>query len=109
MPLALDALERMHPAVFELDPRAEDEVLHGARHEHRSRPGERGDPRADVYGEAGQVVAAPFGLTGVQAGADGDSEIGDPGDDRLRAADRPHGTVERGEEAVAGVRHLAAA
>ncbi len=64
--------------------------------------------RADVHGDAREVVTAPLALTGVKARADAKTEIGDAGDDRLRAPDRTDGPVERGEEAVAGVGHLAA-
>src|SRR5215218_6073225 len=55
VPLAGDALERMAPAVREIDARAGNQIAHGARDEHLARPGERRDARADVHGNTGQV------------------------------------------------------
>ena len=58
------------------------------------RLGEVGDPRADVHGDAREVVAGELALAGVQAGPDLDVQPARGVDQRQRAADRPGGAVE---------------
>src|ERR671922_2330082 len=104
-----DTLELELAAVLEPDARARDEVFHGARHEHLTRP-RRGDhPRGGVDGDAANLVRYQLALAGVQAGTDLEVERTKGIADCTRAANRPSRPVECREEAVAGRVHLAAA
>src|SRR5439155_24751591 len=67
-----------------------------------ARPCLRHDPRRDVDGDAADVVAHEFALSGVNAGADLDPQRFRVSAQRLGAADRVRGSVERGAMAVAG-------
>ena len=51
-----NALEDMAAAILEGDPGADDEVLHGTRHEHLARAGERRDAGSEVDGKSRDVV-----------------------------------------------------
>ena len=91
----------MDAAIFEAEARADYEVLHGARDDDLARLGERGNPGADVYGDAADVVSDQLALAGVNPGAQCQAEpilIGDRG---ASAPDRAGRTIERGEETVA--------
>src|SRR5207253_2547559 len=85
----------------ELEPRTGDEIFHGARDEHLAGACERGDPRAGVDGDPGDLSVHELALTGVEPGTDVDAEVTDSVGDRLRTAHGPRRSVERGEEAVA--------
>jgi hypothetical protein len=66
-PLAGDAFQRLLPAVFEGDLRADDEVVDRRGDEDLARPCQCGDTRADVHGDAGDAVVGQFDLTRVQS------------------------------------------
>ena len=73
----------------------------------RRRP--RPTPRADVHREPADPLAPHLHLTGVHAGADRDPDARERVTDRAGAADRATGSVEGGEEPVAGGVDLAPA
>ena len=60
------------------------------------------DPRRDVDGDPGDVVAASFNLTGVQADAYVHAELARAVADGEPTLNRPRRTVEGGEDAVTG-------
>src|SRR5919201_3168968 len=101
-PWIRDPLQPVLAAVLEVDPRAGDEVLDGARDEHLAGLGKRRHARADVHGDAADLAVDELALTRVQPCADVQVERADAVADRARAADRPRRSVERREEAVAG-------
>ena len=110
LPLAGHALELVDAAVVEVDAGAGDEILDGARDEHLARPGLRGDARADVDGDAGDLVVAELALARVQPGADVEAELAHRvARSRARSGSRARRAVEGREEAVAGRVDLAAA
>ena len=92
----------MATAVGELDVGARDEVANRARNEYLAGGGERGDSGSGVYGDPGEVVTAYFALPGVQPGSQVEAEPARVFGDRLRAADGTCGSIEGGEEPVAG-------
>ena len=59
----------MLAAIFELDSRAGDQVLDGARNEHLARLGEGGDARPDVNGDAARFAVNELALAAVQPSA----------------------------------------
>ena len=73
-PLARDALQRRDAAILELEPRAGDEVFHGARDEHLARVGLRRDARADVHGDARDLAVRELDLARVQPGTNVETE-----------------------------------
>src|SRR3954451_23691815 len=72
------ALEPALAPIIELDTRADDQVLHGGGDEDLSGSGGGRNPLADVDGDAGDVIAPDFALTGVEAGADLDAKAASP-------------------------------
>ena len=107
-PFARHALQCLGAARRERDVRAHHEVAHGPRDEHLMRLGEIRDPRADVHGDAREVVAGQLALASVQASPDLHVQPARGVDERQRAADRPGGAVEGREHAVAGAADRAA-
>lgn len=67
------------------------------------------DASGFVDRKAANIGADQFHLTGVNSSADGDAEVADRRTDCLRASNRPGGSVEEGQEAVAGSVDLASA
>src|SRR3954468_24306605 len=65
-PFPRDALERVLPALGEVDARADHEVLDGVGPQHLPRLAQRAHPRADVHGHPRHVVAADLALARVQ-------------------------------------------
>ncbi len=92
------ALQLVLAAVLERDPRADDEVLDRARHEHLAGPALSPDPRADVDGEPPDVVADQLDLARMQTAADLQPE--------LRSGARP-GSPSRNESPRAGPSNVA--
>ena len=92
---------RSHWPRAELETRSGDQILDGARDEHLSTAG-LGRDRAPTLprGLPACPRAARTRRCGRRSGLE--SERLDPRHDRLAAADRPRGTVERCEEAVSG-------
>src|SRR5574342_733614 len=107
-PFAGDALECLNSPLFETDAGARDEVLDGAGDEDFACSGERGDPGADVDGDASDLVADDLALPRVKPRASLDAERQNASADRFGAANGPRGTIEGGEETVAGGVHFAA-
>ena len=110
LPLPGYALERLAPAVLELDPRAGDEVAHRPGHEDLLAVGQRRDARSDVDRDPREIVAAPLALAGVDARR-APRGRGPPRASAMssRAPDRARRAVERREEPVAGRLDLVAA
>jgi IS30 family transposase len=108
-PRAGDAPELVLAPIVEDQTGSHDEVGHRARRPDRARLREGGNPRRDVDGDAADIVAAELDLARVHAAAHIDSELPRGVADCACAFDRPGGTVEGGEEAVAGGFDLAAA
>src|SRR4051812_42552975 len=100
-PGAPNALQLVLAPGVEADPRADDQVLDGARDEHLARPGGAHHARADVHGEAADVVADHLALARMEPGPDLDAELAHRLLDRRGGADRAGGTIEGGEHAVA--------
>src|SRR5207344_2358665 len=73
-PLVRDALQRVQPAILELEPGARGQVLDRARDQNLPRPGLRDDALPDMHGDAGQALLQDLDLPRVQAGADLDPE-----------------------------------
>ena len=101
-PFAGDTLQLVNAAVVELDPRAGDEVLHGARDEHFTGCGRVCDASPDRNGDPGQLPVVPLALAGVEADAELQAQRAHVRNQRARALDRASWAVERGEEAVSG-------
>src|SRR5215204_4266046 len=108
-PVARHPAQLVRAPVLEVDSRADHEVLDRARDEHLAGLGTRHHPGGYVHGEAAQVVAHHLELARVEARAQLEPQLPHGLRDRCRAADRPGGAVEGGEEAVAGALDLAAA
>src|SRR3990170_2515242 len=101
-PAVGDALQLVPAGILEHEARAGHEILHRLGHEHLARSGERPDAGADVDGDATDVVAPPLDFARVQPSSDLDPEGAHGLGDRARASDRPGGSVEGREEAIAG-------
>src|ERR1700676_74779 len=99
----------MAAAVFEVDARAHDEILDGARDDDLSRLGKRGNASADVDGDAAHVLADQLALTGVYSGAQNETEPIHVVDGCACAPDGSGRSIERCEETVAGLLYLASA
>src|SRR5436309_6079915 len=99
-PLPGHPLELARPAVFEAEAGAGDEILDGPRDEDLAGRRRRGDSRADVHGDTGDLLARDFAFARVEPGADDETQSGYRIADRLGAADRARRTVKGGEEAV---------
>ncbi len=98
-----DALELVVTAVGELDSRPGDQVDHGARDQYLARVGQAGHPSTDMDGDAAEVVVSDLTLAGVQPGANLQAQPSGAVPYGTGAPDCPGGTVERGEDPVAGV------
>src|SRR3954451_25287279 len=81
-----DALERLHAAVLEAQPGADDGAERRPRGHVLAGRGHRGPARGDVHRHAADVVADDLALAGVQADADPEAELAHGADDRLGAA-----------------------
>ena len=92
----------MLAALVELKARAGDEILHRLRDEHFSPARQSRDARADRDGDAGDLALVQLALARVDARANLEPELAHAVHDRVRAANRPRGPVERREETVAG-------
>src|SRR6185503_6819249 len=102
------ALEGLGASVLESKAGPRDKVLDGAGHQDLAGPGGRGDPRADVNREPGNLVTMQLDLARVEACAHVESERPDSLGHRAGASDGARRPVERREEAVAGRIDLAA-
>src|SRR5947207_3053428 len=99
-PLPRYPLELASSAVFETEARAGDKILDGPRDEDLARRRRRRDSRADVHGDAGDLLPRNLAFARVEPGANDETESGDRIADRLSAADRASRTIKGGEEAV---------
>ena len=63
-PISGDTLERVIAAVTKTQTGTRHQVLHGARHQHLARAGERRHARSDVNGNPADIVADHFALAG---------------------------------------------
>ena len=101
MPLARDALERPTAAIREAQSGAGDQILYRAGHQNFVRGRERGNARADVNGNSADILAHHLAFTGVETGADFDSELTDFVTDSASAAHAACRAVEGGENTIA--------
>src|SRR5262245_23395104 len=108
-PFTGQSFEHVRAALFESDPRACHKVFDGIRDEHFSGPRRRRDARADVDGDATDLVAEHFALTRMETAPYVEPERSHVVADSARTADRARRPVERREETVAGAIDLAAA
>src|SRR5262245_61459631 len=108
-PLTVDALEGARTAVLEAQTRPDHEVLDGTGREDLSGSRLGGDARADVDGNAADVVSHTHALAGV----DSDAHLEPDGPDGIAngeaAPDATRRAVEQRQEAVAGGCDLASA
>src|SRR5262249_35623017 len=108
-PLARDALELVDATILEGEAGAGDEILNRLRDEHLARPGEGGDSRPGVDGDAADLRAVQLALARVDPRSNLHAELPKRVAGRDRTAHGPSGAVEGREKAVAGAVHLAAA
>src|SRR5207244_1227804 len=88
----------------ELEARADNEVLDGARDEHIARLGRRHDARRDVQRHAAGLPSCDLALAGVHSRADAQAQIEQFVADLERAVDGPSGPVENcGDALLAGL------
>src|SRR5512132_2510323 len=100
LPPVRNALERVHAAVREADPRAKHQYLHGAGDQDLACLRESGDARADMDREARHRRAPALHLSGMQAGPDLDADLAYRIPGGAGAPDGPRGPIERDEESV---------
>src|SRR5829696_6451245 len=98
----------MLSSVIKAEVRADEQILHRARHQHLTVTGERRNPGCDMYGQPSQIRPAHFDLPGVDAGADLEVQRTHRLDHGKGAPHRRERAVERREEAVPGRHDLAA-
>jgi hypothetical protein len=91
------------PRVVERDAGARDEIVGRRAHEHLVAAGERCDPPRDMDRDPAQLLLrTPLDLAGLHARTDVQAERLERAPDLEGRPDRPRGTVEGSEEAVAG-------
>src|SRR6266536_768880 len=108
LPPVRNALERVHAAVGEADPRAKHQHLHGAGDQDLACLGESGDAGADMNREARHRLGPALYLSGMQAGPDLDADLPHRIPGGAGAPDGPRGPIERDEESVPRRVNLAA-
>src|SRR2546421_5060699 len=101
-PFAGDALQCVVAALVELDAGTGNQIAHGARDEHLTRPRERRDAGADVHRDPSEIVAPHLALAGVHPRPNLDSELARAGRDRPGAVDRTPRSVEGSKKPVSG-------
>src|SRR6266542_3488648 len=101
-PRLRNPLQLVSAAVFERDSGTGDEILDGAGDEHLAGPGERCDTRADVDGDAADLLVDKLALAGVQPGAHVEVEVPDPVAHCTGTANGARRPVEARKEPVAG-------
>jgi hypothetical protein len=100
-PFAGDTLERLNAAVTETQPGAGDQVLYGARYKNLACTGKRRNARADVNGDAADIISDHLAFAGMEPGTNLDTERLDFLGNRTRAANPASRTVKGSEKAVA--------
>src|SRR6266536_4267175 len=108
-PLARDALELVLAAILEDQPRACNQILHRAGHQHLARLGARGDASTDIHRYPRELLADDLALACMQARSHLQAEIAHAEIDRACAADGADRAVEGSEETIAGRIQLSAA
>ena len=109
LPAVGDSLQLVQAPVLELDPRSRHQILHCLRNEGLACPGHRRDPRADMDGDAPELVSHDVTLARVETDAEIHSDLVHGPEHRLGALDGRGRGVEGCEKAVAGGVDLAAA
>ncbi len=92
----------MLAGVCEAQVGADHEVFDGPRYKHLAATGPRGNPVSDGHRDSAYVVVEDLALACVNTSAHVDPEGLQRVDDRLGLAHRTSGSVEGGEQAVAG-------
>jgi len=95
-PLLGDAFERNVATILELDAGTCHEILDRARHEHFARLSLQRDARADVDGDAANLLLRQLALAGMQTGANLETELSQAFSDRPPALDGARGAVDGG-------------
>src|SRR5437763_17207855 len=108
-PLAGDSLQRLAAPIGETQSRSRHQILYCTGHQNLARAGKRCNTRADVNGDAADVVADHFALAGVKSGTHFNAERPDFVSDGACAANAACRAVERGKKPIAGRFQLMAA
>src|SRR5262249_20659644 len=108
LPLVRNALERVHAAVREADPRAQHQHLHSIGDQNLARLGEGGDAGTDVDRKTCRGRAPALHLSGMQAGPALDADAPPRVPKGAGAPAGPRRPAERDEEAAPRRVHLAA-
>ena len=87
VPLARNALERVRAPILEDQLRSDHQIPDGLGDGDLGRSGEGGHARADVHGQAADLVADPLHLAGVHPGAHLEAEETNGGGDGCGAVD----------------------
>ena len=75
MPLVGHTLQRVSPAVDELDARPEHQLTNGARHQDLTGTGCGNDTGGNIHRDPREIVAASVALAGVDAGPNLDAQL----------------------------------
>ena len=102
LPASRDALQLVLAPLGELDPRADNEVLHRPGDQYFPGRRHRTDPRGDMDGQSTEIVAPDLALAGVQSSSDFDAEAVSCLDDFGCASNAASRSVEAGQETVSG-------
>ena len=105
LPTARHPGQLMLAAIIEFKARSCDQVRKGPRNEDFTRSGSARDSGTDMYGNASDVIASNFELTGVQSRPHGHTDARQRVSDRECGPDALGGTIECREHAVAGRLH----
>ena len=100
MPLTWYAFERFHAAVLKRDSRSGHQVLHGARQEDLTRPGQGRDTHARLHGHAAERHAYHLALAGMEPRPELQNKAGRGPHDRTGTADAASRPVEKPSLAV---------
>jgi len=92
----------MSASILEHEPRARDEILDRVGNEDFSCASEPSDSGSDVNGNARELRLYDFALTSVKTRPNVEAHQSNLVPDGLRSPNRPRGSIERGEETVAG-------
>ena len=102
MPLVRDALELVHPSVFEHEPRTCRQVLDRRRHKELARFSETSDSSTDVHGKSADLPVNHLDFAGVHSCPHVEAKRLHSADDGSAAPHGTRGTIECGEESVSG-------
>ncbi len=108
-PFPRNALQSVNAPISESDPRAHNQILDRARHEHLAGVGLAQNPGPDVDGNAADLVADPLALSSVDRRSDPHAQRTDGVPNRQRAANGPGRAIKCRKKSVTGGVDLASA